>query len=32
MNEDEIDGELAVAIISIVIFIIVLTIFLGFCR
>jgi hypothetical protein len=29
MNEEEIDGELAVAIIAIVIFIIVLTIFLG---
>ncbi len=32
MNEEEIDEELAVAIIAIVIFIIVLTIFLGFCR
>ena len=29
MNEEEIDGELAVAILAIVIFIIVLTIFLG---
>ena len=29
MNEEEIDGELAVSIIAIVIFIIVLTIFLG---
>jgi len=32
MNEEEIDGELAVAIIAIVIFVIVLIIFLGFCR
>lgn len=31
MNEDE-NGELAVAIIAIVIFVIVLIIFLGFCR
>lgn|GEM_PF-1520341 len=32
MNEEEIDGELSIAIIAIVIFVIVLTIFLGFCR
>jgi len=31
MNEDE-NGELSIAIIAIVIFVIVLTIFLGFCR
>ena len=31
MNEDE-NGELSIAIIAIIIFVIVLTIFLGFCR